>query len=176
MLNLNIFCTKMTCKAQTWPCVFLYWADRDTDFVTTSPSANVTSSSFFFAFLFFSECHEWFAAPISAYFCHGSSGCFCSECCTGGEPTAVPPVKRFLEFTPATAITTLDRPQVPFFKSSVWHGRESISAYQLWWLVLNQMRTWSHTSTLHIPRRNRTLALLCRIFWANHVTPTALHM
>jgi len=28
------------------------------------------------------ECHEWSAAPISAYLRRGPRGCFGSECCT----------------------------------------------------------------------------------------------
>jgi len=40
-------------------------------------------------FVFPLECHEWSAAPISAYWRRGPRSYFCSECCTGGESIAV---------------------------------------------------------------------------------------
>jgi len=39
---------------------------------------------------------------------------------------------------PSMSSTRLNRPQVPFFKSSVWPGRESNPSYQLLLRVLNQ--------------------------------------
>jgi len=46
--------------------------------------------------------------------------------------------KRFPCTNPLTS-SRLDKPQVPFLKSSVWPGRESNPSYQLWWRVLNQI-------------------------------------
>jgi len=44
-----------------------------------------------------SECHDWSAAPISAYLRLGQRGYFRSECCIGGESIAAPRVNRFLQ-------------------------------------------------------------------------------
>jgi len=46
-----------------------------------------------------SECHEWSAAPISAYLRRGPLGYFRGEfICTGGESIATTLVKLFLAF------------------------------------------------------------------------------
>jgi len=54
---------------------------------------------FSFVYTYFrtlSECHKWFAAPISSCSRSGPRGCFRSECCTGGESIAAPRMNRFI--------------------------------------------------------------------------------
>jgi len=60
--------------------------------------------------------HEWSAAPISA-----CSGSFATTFVGNAALTASQRQNR--EHFPLTPSTRLDRSQVPFFKSSVWPGR-----------------------------------------------------
>ena len=76
--------------------------------------SNKVQFSLYSVFVLLSECHEWSAAPISAFLRRGPRSCLRSECCTGGESMEAASRVNWLPCTHQSTLSTrLDRPQVP---------------------------------------------------------------
>jgi len=86
-------------------------------------------------FVFRWECHECFAAAISACL-RRPRGCFRNQCFTGGESTAAPRVNRFLAPIQRRARGYRQAASTKFL---LWRDRESNPADQLSWRVLKQL-------------------------------------
>jgi len=125
----------MTCRfllaiaSRTWDLVYINLSFASRDFVCARSTASTQSPRLRMAFGFVHRRgHHTFR---ESSFCIASArttlAVFCCECCTGavGGSVAAPLMNRSLCTHPSTSNMRLDRPQVLYFKSSVWSDQES---------------------------------------------------